>query len=106
MNKSIDKYLPLGSVVLLKNGKKKLMINGYGCKSSNPKKEFCDYVGCLWPEGIISTDRNFAFNHDDIEKIYAVGYSDEEGKKFINLFSIAVSLREKRLKKISDNSNV
>lgn len=64
----IEKWLPLGSVVILKNGSKPLMI--FGRKQINVKtqKEF-DYVGCLWPEGNIASDFNFFFNNEDIEKI-------------------------------------
>uniref|UniRef100_A0A7C5Z361 DUF4176 domain-containing protein n=1 Tax=Caldicellulosiruptor owensensis TaxID=55205 RepID=A0A7C5Z361_9FIRM len=72
----IEKWLPLGSVVILKNGSKPLMI--FGRKQINVKtqKEF-DYVGCLWPEGNIASDFNFFFNNEDIGKVLFRGFENE-----------------------------
>lgn len=74
-------YLPLGSVVLLKNATKKLMI--YGRKQlSSKNNEMFDYVACLFPEGNISQEYTFLFNHDHIGEVIFRGYVDEEEKKF------------------------
>lgn len=43
--------LPIGSVVTLKEGTKKLMIIGRLQQNVNTQKIY-DYAGCLWPEGI------------------------------------------------------
>ena len=77
-----EKYLPLGSVVLLKGASKKIMIVGYLSYSFSQKTEIYDYMGCLYPEGIISSDKNLLFNHDQIDEIYYLGYSDDEEKIF------------------------
>lgn len=42
--------LPIGSVVTLKEGKKKLMIIGRIQENEKTKKLY-DYAGCNWPEG-------------------------------------------------------
>ena len=69
--------LPIGSVILLKDGEKRLMI--YGIKQFNEgKNELYDYVGCLYPEGNISPEYNYVFNHVDIETVYFVGLVDAE----------------------------
>ena len=81
MKEQYEKYLPIGSVVLLKNGTKRLMITGF-CIIPNGDKKMYDYSGCLYPEGVISSDQIAVFNHDQIDKIFAIGYSDEEEKKF------------------------
>ena len=48
----MKKYKPLGSVVLLKNGTKRVMI--YGRKQILASTgELFDYVACLYPEGNI-----------------------------------------------------
>ena len=49
------KLLPIGTVVYLKDGKKPLMIIGF-CAMSDSK--VFDYSGCLYPEGVISSDIN------------------------------------------------
>ena len=75
-----EKYLPLGSVVLLKGGKKRLMITGF-CVQTEDGKVY-DYTGCLYPEGVLTSESNCVFNHDQIQRIFCIGYSDEEEKKF------------------------
>ena len=82
MNQKYEKYLPIGSVVLLENGTKRVMITGFAIKAKEMPSKIFDYVGCLYPEGIVSTDKNLVFDHSQIKQIYAIGYSDEEEKKF------------------------
>ena len=57
-----DKFLPIGSVVLLKEGKKSLVICGY-CTSPGEDKPLYDYTGILYPEGIRSVNEFLFFNH-------------------------------------------
>lgn len=77
----VEKYLPVGSVVLLKGGKKRIAITGFIPKDSNSGKTF-DYSGCLFPEGIINSNENLLFDHDQIEHIYFIGLNDEEERLF------------------------
>lgn len=80
--KKYEKFLPLGSIVLLKNATKKLMITGFCAVPNDNNNVMYDYSGCLYPEGIISTEQVALFNHNQIEKVYMVGYSNEEDKEF------------------------
>lgn len=75
-------YLPIGSVVLLKNGKKKVMIYGRRQRRITDEHEY-DYIACLYPEGNISEDYMYLFNHEDIETVVYRGYSDAEEEAFI-----------------------
>ena len=78
----MDKYLPIGSVVLLKNGRKKIMI--YGRKQMHVETgEEWDYLACLYPEGNINEEFMYLFNHDQIDKVNYLGYEDEEEKRFV-----------------------
>ena len=78
----MDKYLPIGSVVLLKNGRKKIMI--YGRKQMHVETgEEWDYLACLYPEGNINEEFMYLFNHDQIDEVYYLGYEDEEEKRFV-----------------------
>ena len=83
MNEYQEKYLPIGSVVLLKNGKKRLMITGYAIVDTVNKDKIYDYCGCIYPIGVISTEQTLLFNHEDIKNIYAIGYQDEDYKEHI-----------------------
>lgn len=82
--KKYPKYLPLGSVVILKNAWRKVMIMGFSPIDMDKKDKIYDYLGCLYPEGIIRTDVNILFNHEDIKEIKAIGLIDEEQKEFMS----------------------
>ena len=82
--KDANKLLPIGSVVILKNATKKLMIMGFYSSSTDDKDKIFDYCGCLYPEGLISSDNNLLFNHDQIDKIFYIGYKNEEEIEFKN----------------------
>jgi hypothetical protein len=79
-----EKFLPIGTVVLLKGGTKEVMITTYCIFPTNtqivnnqeikPKIDLFEYGGCLYPEGILDSNTSFAFNHADIEKILFLGY--------------------------------
>lgn len=78
----IRELLPIGSVVVLKNGVKRLMIFGV-CQTNNEDKKDYDYIGVIYPEGNIGQDGQFLFNHEDIEQIFYRGYEDEERDGFV-----------------------
>ena len=61
-------YLPIGSIVLLKEGKKKIMIYGRRQKRVGDGHEY-DYIACLYPEGNIDANYMYLFNHEDIETV-------------------------------------
>lgn len=78
----LDKYLPVGSIVLLTGGTKRLMVTGYCMQTEERPGVIYDYSGCLYPEGVIRSDVTSVFNHDQIERIDFVGFTDDEGKTF------------------------
>ena len=78
----MDKYLPIGSVVLLKNGSKRVMIYGRKQIHIETNKEW-DYLACLYPEGNINEEFMYLFNHDQIDKVYFLGYRDDEELHFV-----------------------
>lgn len=76
----MKKLLPIGSVVLLKNSKKRLMVIGrLQTKVGDNEETLFDYSAYLYPEGNLESGQMFLFNHADIERIYFVGFQDEEG---------------------------
>ena len=82
MNKNEDKYLPLGTVVLLKGGIKKLMITGFMCLDPDNSEIIYDYSGCVYPEGFVSYNQIGLFNHDQIEEVCYMGLVNDEEKNF------------------------
>ena len=77
-----EKYLPIGSLVLLKEAKKRVMIIGFMASANETGDKVFDYMGCMYPEGVLSSDQTLVFNHDQISEIYYMGYSDNEEKEF------------------------
>ena len=69
-----EKRLNIGSVVLLKDATKKMMIIGFDV---NYKNEKYDYVGCLFPEGIGKLNIKLVFNHTQIAEVVLKGYEGE-----------------------------
>lgn len=70
--------LPIGSVVLLKESKKRVMIVGVCQLSASDEKKLYDYVGVVFPEGFLASDKMLMFNNDQIVQIFALGYQDGE----------------------------
>lgn len=79
-----NKYLPIGTIVLLKDATKRVMITGFVITPDEDKTKVFDYSGCLYPEGVISSQQTLLFNHDQIERIFHLGFYDEEEKEFKN----------------------
>ena len=78
----VKKLLPVGSVVLLQNGQKKLMIIGIKPVDTTNNTMY-DYLAVPYPEGFIKDNLTFFVNHDKIEQIIVRGYEDEEREDFI-----------------------
>ena len=86
-----EKYLPIGTVVLLKGGKKELMIMSYciipGSEAYDQKGKVdvsdrvFDYGGCVYPEGMITSNQLFAFDHSQIERVSFMGYETDSQKE-------------------------
>lgn len=79
----IRELLPVGSIVLLKNGEKRLMVIGILQTDENGAGKNYDYIGVLYPEGHIGEQFQYLFNHEDIAQIVFRGYEDEERNAFL-----------------------
>ncbi len=77
-----EKYLPVGTVCMLKGGKKAVMVVGYGIQPKEEPNVIYDYLGALYPEGIVTMEQNMVFNHENIESILFKGYESDEQKSF------------------------
>lgn len=77
-----EKFLPIGTVVLLKGGKKRAMITGFCSIAQENQEKIYDYSGCVYPEGYLSSNQVCLFDHNQIEKIFFLGFEDEEERVF------------------------
>lgn len=90
-----ERFLPIGTIVLLKDGTKPIMVTSYcvfpagteiiNNKEVTPKQEMFEYGGCPFPEGIINPNVIAAFNHNQIEKVIHEGYQNDEQKEYSKL---------------------
>lgn len=80
----IRDFLPIGSVVMLKNANKAIMIFGIKQMDSNDTSVEYDYIGVLYPEGNIGSDFQYLFNHEDIQEVLFTGYETDEQKDFLD----------------------
>ncbi len=81
MNKE---FLPVGSVVILKGGTKRVMVTGFCSIDNDDKSKMYDYTGCLYPEGIINSNEICLFDNDQIERVFFRGFEDQEEIEFKN----------------------
>lgn len=78
---SYDKVLPVGTVVLLKDANKRLMIIGYQRMKELGGKIY-DYCGCVYPEGFTGPDAAAIFDHEQIDRIIAMGFQNPAQAEF------------------------
>ena len=106
MDNNVKKYLTIGTVVLLKNGKKRIMITGFCVIPEEDKNKMFDYTGVLFPEGAIDSKQGLMFDHNQIDKIYHLGLSDEEEKQFKEKLDEVISQGGiEKTKEIAQNTN-
>lgn len=77
-------FLPIGSVINLKGGVKKIMIIARGVVANiGDEKKYFDYGGCLYPEGLTG-DSILYFNHTEIIRTVHTGLSDDDDKLMVD----------------------
>lgn len=86
-----EKFLPIGTIVMLKNGTRKVMITSYliitGGQAQTKEQKMFDYGGCPYPAGIIESSYAVGFNHNQIEKVVHMGHIDEEQKELSEILN-------------------
>jgi len=79
----IKELLPIGTIVILKEGEKRLMIIGIMQSDASGNGDEYDYLGILYPEGHIGDQFQYLFNHEDISEIIFRGFEDDERTDFL-----------------------
>ena len=79
----IDGLLPIVSVVKLNGGTRSVMIMGLCQRQLGENERVWDYSGVLYPQGYISGNQVFMFNHEQIVSVYFLGYQDDEQISFM-----------------------
>jgi hypothetical protein len=89
-----ETYLPIGSVVLLKNSERKVMIIGVLQFDGNDQSKLYDYSGVLYPEGLMDPKQNFLFDKDKVEDIFHLGYINDEQEALQKTIKLTVEKYE------------
>lgn len=80
-------FLPLGSVVAIKNSLQKLIIVGRGLTVTNDgKTTYYDYAAAPYPVGM-TNDRVAYLNHDVIDLVLYYGYDDDDNRIITELLN-------------------
>ena len=101
-----DKFLPIGSVVLLKGGTKKAMITGFCSVAEDDRTKVYDYSGCIYPEGYLNSNQICLFDHDQIEEIFYLGYENEEEEEFKKSLDDIIKKYEEESEPLSGSDEV
>ncbi len=67
-------WLPIGSIVKLKESSFRVMISGYKILKDNT---FYDYLGFLYPVGLVHKNEGIIFKKDEIDNIVFIGYKND-----------------------------
>lgn len=86
-----NKYLPIGSVVKLKNSDNLIMITGYYSVEYESGIIIYEYSGCSYPEGLMVKHKCISFNHEDIENVVFKGYVNDD---YLKVNSDLISIDE------------
>jgi len=82
----VREYLPIGTVVILQDGEKSIMI--YGRKQIHAEtNKLYDYVACLYPEGNMSEEFTYLFNHNQIQEVLFAGYANDDETEFVKFLN-------------------
>ena len=107
-NEIKEKFLPIGTVVLLKDGNKKVMIISYLIfpTGSDEHKEMYDYGGCTFPEGVIDSKIGIGFNHEQIAEVIHMGLEDDEYSELNKtLQEYGDSFKEEFVRQMTEGTN-
>lgn len=76
---AMKKYMPIGSIVQTDKSFKKFMIIGFNKMIDNKKY---DYFACEYPFGVGKNYESIGFNHEQIKKVYYIGFVNEQERSF------------------------
>ena len=102
-----ERFLPIGTVVLLKEGTKPIMINGFcvipksnknGIGADALDDQIYDYGGCPYPQGMIDMQVSCVFNHDQIREVVHYGYDSEEHDTFSEILNEGIDTFKEKYK--------
>lgn len=71
-----------GNKKLMVYGRKQLLVESEDIENETEDLPMYDYLGVPYPEGYVSPEYSYVFNHSDIVEVVFKGYTNEEEEKF------------------------
>jgi hypothetical protein len=91
--------LPIGSIVYLNDGSRKIMILNRGpLVVIDEKTQMFDYSGCIYPVGLVQ-DQVLYFNQENIDRIIFEGFADDDEARFQEMYFKWIQENANELKK-------
>lgn len=100
-----ENILPLGTVVLLKDALKKVMIIGFKQTGERNPNIVHDYVGVIYPIGSLGVNSTLLFDNKDITDVVFKGYANPEWDEMIAALEKEFSEHPKLAEKLKLHSN-
>lgn len=88
----MEKILPVGSIVKVKDSEKLFMIASFMITTSNSEKY--DYLAVRYPYGFIDEKCFYSFNQSNIDKVIYMGYESEIHDNCVALLDTLNELNE------------
>ena len=85
--------LPIGTVCKIRGNKNEYMIIGYFQNVPEEKKTYI-YKAVQYPYGLLSLEKCFCFDINDVEKVISKGYNDVRHVVFVNGVNAALNNKE------------
>lgn len=92
-----DKFLPIGTTVMLKGATTPLTIISYCVFPKTKKEEIYEYGGCPYPHGVLDPDEVHAFNHEQIDSILHMGYETEASKELSRILNGGLQIYKQKM---------
>lgn len=92
-------FLPLGSIIVLKQTTQKLIIIARGMLV---EENYYDYGAFLYPQGLIE-DSLVYFNEDQISKVMFHEFTDDDDTLFISYIDAAIERRNSEIEAKKDD---
>lgn len=96
MDFNSDNMLAIGSVVKLKGADILAMIVGYGMATD---KQYYDYLGVLYPNGLSAYKDYLYFNVDEIDNVVFSSYKDESYESLRKVLPERLNIIKKEINK-------
>lgn len=86
-NSLYSNFLPIGTICTIRGNNEKVMIIGYYSIEYTNVVKMHDYIGCVYPEGLLKKNNLCSFDNRDITDVIYKGYLSDEYDRLNDVLS-------------------